>query len=644
MTLRRSVAVWALVYGLGYLAEPVSSAPTATQKKQLEEVTAQLQKAGQFFSSAKLKEAADEIKSLQRTFNKLAEESDPELVQQLDPIYARLLKAHAKLELEGFEFAPLKKPVAGAPASTKPAPGKRVAGKPAAPATPVPPMTGISFVKQVAPLLVTKCGRCHVDNARGNFSMATFDQLKKGAEAGVVIFPGDDAGSVLIDKVASGEMPPGGNKLGADELGLLRQWIKEGAKFDGANTQTPLRTLAPGATPMEPQAVAIVAAAGTETVSFAKDIAPVLATSCNGCHVNAQRARGNFNMTNFTTMLRGGDSGPPVQPGKPADSLLIKRIKGEGDDPRMPMGRAPLSPEVIAKFAKWVAEGAKYDGGDANLNVNQVANLAKAKSSTHAELTAERARLAEQNWRLGMPNIPFTKYETDNFLILGNVGEETLKEYGKNLEAIQPRIATLFSIPTGQPMVKGRTTIFIFNQRYDYGEFGQMVEKRSLPQEWKGHWQYTTIDAYCALIPPKSDDYSFDALVAQQVAGTYVASLGKGSPRWFSEGSARVVASRIAPKDPRVIDWENDFSAAVATMTKPEDFITGKLPPEQADVVSFNFVRFLMKNAGAYNNLLTALRGGQPFDKAFVEAFKATPSQAAEVWAVSASKLIKRKK
>lgn len=615
---------WVLL-GCCWSATVAWSAPTAAQKRQLEDVTKQLQKAGQLFSDKKFKEASDEIKDLQRTFNKLAESGDAEVIRELEPIYGRLLKAHAKLELEGFEFPPLKKPEMSS-APSKGSPGV------------------VSFVKQVAPLLVTKCGRCHVDNARGEFSMATFDQLKKGSSAGVVVFPGDDAGSVLMDKVASGEMPPGGNKLSAEEQSLLRQWIKEGAKFDGANPQVSLRSLAPDAMPAEPQAVAVVAPSGKETVSFAKDIAPVLAANCNGCHVDAQRARGNLNMTNFTAMLRGGDGGPPVQPGKPADSLIIKRIKGEGGDPRMPMGRTPLSDEVIAKFEKWIAEGARYDGGDPGLNVNQVAALAKAQSSTHAELTAERARLAEQNWRLGMPNIPFTKVETENFLILGNVGEETLKDLGKQIEAVQSKIAAIFNIPAKQPMIKGRMSVFIFNQRYDYGEFGQMVEKRSLPQEWKGHWRFTTIDAYGALIPPKANDYSFDALAAQQIAGTYVASLGKGCPRWFAEGSARVVASRIAPKDPRIVDWDNELSSALGAMTKADDFLTGKLPPEQSDVVSYSFVKFLMKTAGPYQALLTAVRGGQPFDKAFVDVYNHTPAQAAEFWATAAARSSKRKK
>src|SRR5688500_8561576 len=168
----RSGAIGALA-SLWLASNMAWSAPTALQKKQFDEVTKQLQKAGQYFTDNKFKEAAEEIKDLQRTFNKLAESTDKELIEELEPVYFRVVKAHARLELEGFEFPALKKPLIA------PLPGK----------LPGPSPTGISFVKQIAPLLVIKCGRCHVDNARGDFSMATFDQLKKGSAAGVVIFP-----------------------------------------------------------------------------------------------------------------------------------------------------------------------------------------------------------------------------------------------------------------------------------------------------------------------------------------------------------------------------------------------------------------------------------------------------------------------
>lgn len=629
MNFGKDMAIWLAVFLLGLMVSAADAAPTAAQKKQVEQLTVRLQKAGQLFSEMKFKESAEQIQGIQRDFNRLAESTDPELVALLEPIYGRLIKANAKLELEGFEFPPLKKPEAAEPSS--------------APATRTPLM-GVSFVKQVAPLLVTKCGRCHVDAARGELSMATFAQLMKGSSAGVVIFPGDDQGSRIIEMIESGDMPRGGGKLTAEEFAMLKKWIKDGAKFDGTNDQASLRSLAPGAAPTEPQAVALVKSTGKETVSFAKDIAPVLAANCNGCHVDAPRVRGNLNMSTFAGLLKGGDGGPPLMPGKPSESLLIKRIKGEGGDPRMPMGRTPLSDAVIAKFEKWIAEGATYDGGDSNLNIGQVAALAKAQSSTHEELTAERARLAAQNWRLTLPDIEFSKVETENFLLLGDVGEQTLKELGKKIEAVQPRIAALFNIPTDRPMVKGRMTIFVFGQRFEYAEFGQMVEKRQLPPEWRGHWRYTILDAYAAILPSRSDEFSFDALAAQQIAGTYVASLGKGVPRWFAEGSARVMASRMAPKDPRVVAWEQELSDVLGSMSKADDFLTGKLAPEHADIAVYSYLRFLMKNGSTYNALLNALRNGQDFDKAFSEIYKGSPAQVADLWVPSAAKMVKRKR
>src|SRR5687767_5720922 len=121
MNQRRRVISLVLICGC-LAAISAWSAPTAVQKKQVDEVTKQLQKAGQLFNDKKFKQAAEEIKDLQRTFNKLAESTDPELVAQLEPIYGRLVKAHAKLELEGFDFPDLKKPAA-ATAAAGPMPG-----------------------------------------------------------------------------------------------------------------------------------------------------------------------------------------------------------------------------------------------------------------------------------------------------------------------------------------------------------------------------------------------------------------------------------------------------------------------------------------------------------------------------------------
>jgi len=187
----------------------------------------------------------------------------------------------------------------------------------------------------------------------------------------------------------------------------------------------------------------------------------------------------------------------------------------------------------------------------------------------------------------------------------------------------------LLKLPAGQPLVKGRQTIYAFRQRFNYSEFGQMVEKRQLPPSWRGHWGYNTIDAYGCLLLPKADEYTLDALAAQQIAGAYVASLGT-SPRWFSEGSARALAARLHPKDPRVAAWNERLASLAGGRISAADFLTaGKLPPEDADVLAYGFVKNLAKNWSRYAKLLAELRQSASLDAALATVYRKTPQELA---------------
>ena len=61
-------------------------------------------------------------------------------------------------------------------------------------------------------------------------------------------------------------------------------------------------------------------ATGDETVSFAADVAPLLVANCSGCHIEAMQDKGGFRMDTFAQLLRGGDSGEVVTPGKGSES------------------------------------------------------------------------------------------------------------------------------------------------------------------------------------------------------------------------------------------------------------------------------------------------------------------------------------
>ncbi|MCE9533955.1 MAG: PSD1 and planctomycete cytochrome C domain-containing protein [Planctomycetes bacterium] len=91
---------------------------------------------------------------------------------------------------------------------------------------------------------------------------------------------------------------------------------------------------------------------------FEKKIRPVLAGQCYECHsVQAKKTQGNLALDTRAGLLKGGDSGPILAPGKPDESLLLKSIRHADADQRMPKKRAKLDDAVIADFVEWVKLG-----------------------------------------------------------------------------------------------------------------------------------------------------------------------------------------------------------------------------------------------------------------------------------------------
>ena len=98
------------------------------------------------------------------------------------------------------------------------------------------------------------------------------------------------------------------------------------------------------------------ALAESPAVSFQKDVLPVFQTACGKCHLG-DAAMGKLHLASETEILRGGVSGPAVVSGKSDESLLIKRVMGLTDAPRMPMGAGPLSPEQVKLIRQWIDQG-----------------------------------------------------------------------------------------------------------------------------------------------------------------------------------------------------------------------------------------------------------------------------------------------
>lgn len=100
----------------------------------------------------------------------------------------------------------------------------------------------------------------------------------------------------------------------------------------------------------------LVAAQGArKPISFQQDIAPVLDRACGQCHIRSMQ--GKLRLDSEAAILRGGASGPSILPGHSGDSLLVKRILGVTDAPRMPLGGQPLSSTDVQLIRRWIDEG-----------------------------------------------------------------------------------------------------------------------------------------------------------------------------------------------------------------------------------------------------------------------------------------------
>ena len=96
-------------------------------------------------------------------------------------------------------------------------------------------------------------------------------------------------------------------------------------------------------------------------ISYYQDIRPIFQQHCQGCHQPA-KANGAYVMTDFTLMLKPGESGKPaVTPGKPEASFLFAEIVVKDGKAEMPKGRPPLTQVQIDKVAAWIQQGAKDD-------------------------------------------------------------------------------------------------------------------------------------------------------------------------------------------------------------------------------------------------------------------------------------------
>ena len=88
------------------------------------------------------------------------------------------------------------------------------------------------FEKDIRPIFREHCFDCHgaTEKLEGNLDLRLVRLMKSGGDAGAAITPGKADESYLLDRLHSGEMPPGEGKVPAEQIETIAQWIAQGAK------------------------------------------------------------------------------------------------------------------------------------------------------------------------------------------------------------------------------------------------------------------------------------------------------------------------------------------------------------------------------------------------------------------------------
>lgn len=607
-----------LVIGLSatlWSQTPARAALTVQQRRELGMVARELRSVAALIRQKKLDEAEKKLDELQSKVDTIAEGNEKD---------RQVLAVKRQLNLQRGVLDRAKSANSGQPAE---------GGAPE-----------ISFTKQIAPILKSRCGNCHVNRASGGLQFDTFANLVKGGRSGVPIVPKNPARSLLFRKlIAQGNqrMPKNGDALPAGELALIRRWIALGAPFDGSDRSAPIGAGGAGGDGGD---VTIAKPTGNETVSFIRDVAPFMVNLCTRCH-GGNDPRGGLSVVTFENLMKGGNSGRVLLPGNLDGSILWQRVgTPQPPDKRMPQGRARITTTNHADLKKWIEEGCKFDGGDPKAPLRRLIpteeqlvaeELAKLSPEEFAQFRLKRSN---EQWDRALPKDRPQYIEGKEVLVYGNAGAERMQVIYDWAEEHVKQLRSTFKV-SGDRVWKGRLTIFVIKDRFGYEEFNLVVNGRQqIPPEMTGHSVVTTAmqDAYVVL-QDVGDDVTADNPgmkfnVIDHVTGAFLKRAGGDLPDWIVRGTGVYMAARQDDENPYVKQLRTRVPAMLASLSKPGDlFADGTFSPSAVAAVGYTLVEYMTKTGGVgrFDGFVRSLQGGNNLGAAMKSVYQADPNAVA---------------
>jgi Protein of unknown function (DUF1553)/Protein of unknown function (DUF1549)/Planctomycete cytochrome C len=308
---------------------------------------------------------------------------------------------------------------------------------------------------------------------------------------------------------------------------------------------------------------------------FRDSVAPVLEQRCIHCHGGAA-PKGKLSLATAAAVLKGGESGPAVVPGKPDESVLLEMISG--DRPQMPQKDKPLAKQEVERIRTWIERGAHWP----------------------ENLTLKDRRFEGQRWwafePLERPAVPsvsdaqWPRNPIDRFVLAG------LAHHGLKPSAEADRrvlIRRLYFDLLGLPPRPEEVEAFVDD--CDPAAYEHLVDRALASphygERWARHWldvvHYGDTHGYDKdkrrdhawpyrdfVIKAFNDDRAFGRFVREQVAGDV---LDRGDPRgviatgfiaagpWDFVGHAELREGTVDKLKTRLLDRDDMVSNTMST-------------------------------------------------------------------------------
>ncbi len=208
------------------------------------------------------------------------------------------------------------------------------------------------------------------------------------------------------------------------------------------------------------------------TQFFETNVRPVLSEHCDQCHGPKKQWAG-LRLDSRAAILKGGDSGPAVVPGKPEQSLLIGAIRHADENLKMPK-EGKLSEGQIRDIVRWVEQGAPYpENAPSGIRTRNPDHWA---FQPPAEQTIPQVR-----------NAAWPRTEIDNFILAKLESIDRVPAAFADKRTLIRRVT--FDL-TGLPPTSDEIADFLADENTD--AFSQLVDRLldtpAYGERWGRHW------------------------------------------------------------------------------------------------------------------------------------------------------------